>query len=376
MFAILRITILMISVFQLSNAHAYKLIPFSNGEQGMKAKIKSIKQISPFLNATSARILEHYSDPVHEGLTAKIYGCEKDLATCGNASNINIIPSSVLAGVRWNDNPKFKHGSQSKLCRNAATYIDLSTDVGCWLTLFYDADIKTHFYHGKNDVHYSGQPSGTQTLPALIYRVHFGDLQFLHAMGSWDGEPGGVTQANILMWAEFTYKTAVNEPGFATLDTPIHQALPGLAPVFEKNGFSARSLFSPAAPKKMDDEIRGMAFGSLLHMMEDSFSKAHVNRGNASADGVCKTLAAPGKIMAFYAYNHQSGALHGEQDAVGQASEQMSDNVTAVSVGQRLLAFSKSNAKWEEVKPYMACIFDVLNTATVAGPGAFEATFD
>jgi len=57
--------------------------------------------------------------------------------------------------------------------------------------------------------HFRARPTGSQY--ALIYRVHFGDMQFLHSMGSWDGELARDTKSRVMIWAEFTYRFAKGE---------------------------------------------------------------------------------------------------------------------------------------------------------------------
>lgn len=47
------------------------------------------------------------------------------------------------------------------------------------------------------------------TRPATLCTAHFGDLQFVHSMTLKDGEAAEVTQKNILMWAEFTWRVGL-----------------------------------------------------------------------------------------------------------------------------------------------------------------------
>jgi len=80
----------------------------------------------------------------------------------------------LIAGVRWNDNPRFEltesTGGAQKNCVGNSVY--LPDNAVCWAKLFYDANKgarKGEIYDGN-----SGH--------ALLYRVHFGDMQFLHSM--------------------------------------------------------------------------------------------------------------------------------------------------------------------------------------------------
>lgn len=56
----------------------------------------------------------------------------------------------------------------------------------------------------------------------LLQRFHFGDLQFLHAVASRDGETAGQTQQSVMMWEEFTWKVAI---GTYVLDTKLQHVI-------------------------------------------------------------------------------------------------------------------------------------------------------
>lgn len=173
-----------------------------------------------------------------------------------------------------------------------------------------------------------------------------------------------------MSWAEFTYKVANKE--ISSLNKPISDLFPALAPMFSANGFSVRSLLVPTKPKMTDDDVRLMAFGSLLHLVEDSFSQAHVSRHESVSGDVCRDLkdfSAPGKILAFHAYNHQDDALHGERDSFDLAEKQASTKNNAVAAGRKLLEMHKAGKPWNDIAPFVACIFDVDNPDVPGGPG-------
>lgn len=342
---------------------AFKLTPISEKTRddihNMRGNPRTI-----YLETVETRLLDQYTSPVHEAVTAKIYGCTGDLEQCKDSDKV---PHAVVGGVRWNDNPTFRVTSKNVLCRDADQYIDLDNNPTCWLALFYDANKKAH-----QGVHFSAQSSGTP--PALVYRVHFGDMQFLHAMASWDGETAAETEAHIMMWAEFAYKIADSE--IQSLSDPITGTVDGMKPLFAKNGFSTRTLFVPTDPEYEDNDLRKFAFGSLLHMVEDSFSMAHVHRdkiaiGAACGDSQIQDFKSPGKIIEFYSYTHQDSSLHGEKDSFTGAQEQLNDTVNVVTVGQKIRSLYESGKKWNEVKPYFECIFDITKPDAVAGPGPF-----
>ena len=105
-----------------------------------------------------------------------MYGCNGDAEVCSGSDALNA-PAAVLAGVRWNDDPPFRLlRNQAKGTNCVATEtIRFETQPGCWTALFLSAN--------KRAV--AGATFGSGD--AMLYRTHFGDLQFLHAMATKDG---------------------------------------------------------------------------------------------------------------------------------------------------------------------------------------------
>ena len=59
-----------------------------------------------------------------------------------------------------------------------------------------------------------------------------------------------------------------------------------------------------------EHEIRMSALGSILHLIQDSYSKSHTNRGGSEThpEVVCN------EVEKFWSYRDQDAALHGESD--------------------------------------------------------------
>ena len=75
------------------------------------------------------------------------------------------------------------------MIRNCVSHtIHLPNEAICRATLFYDA---RKFAKGVTNVVWVIYTGGAGH--ALLYRVHFGDMQFLHSMASIDGEPARET---------------------------------------------------------------------------------------------------------------------------------------------------------------------------------------
>jgi len=347
---------------------AYNLTPIYEETQ---VKLQS-RAVPPFLRPVVARVLDQFSDPAHEALTARMFGCSGAFLDCGDNPE-GSVPQGVLDGLRWNDNPIFRLASHSSYCPAAARpnyFLDLDSDPVCWATLFYDAEKHAGAKPGE---HFSG--AGAATPVALVYRVHFGDLQFIHGMASWDGETAATTQAHVLGWLELTWR--LHDGEIADTSVPITTLVPALADVFEHNGFSPRSLFLPQLTEPGSDSeaiLRNMALGSLIHTLEDSYSSAHARRDDSSAGHPCTGFPdapVPGRITAFYAYNHQAGSKHKQRDSSDTAETQLSESVTVVELGREVLALAKQQRSWKEVAPWFGCVMEVSDPAATAGPGEF-----
>ena len=304
----------------------------------------------------------HFREPVHEEITSRIYGCEGDAKLCGDP-DVEFAGPFVLAGVRWNDDPPFQlqagEGGHT-VCKTSET-IRFTTQPVCWAELFKDAKHRA----ASGDV-----PDAYNHAP-LLARSHFGDLQFLHAMASQDGESAAETQKRVTMWAEFTWKVATGEYGLGTNLADVN--IPAFDDFFGKSGWTVQDLFTVGNPA-LRPHIAEVAFGSILHTVEDSFAKGHVQREQNAAAATCAALPqlpAPARIMEFHSYAHQDGHKHAEfdtRDAFEQ--ETLADKPDVVLVGKPLRDFYEHRASWEIVKPYFECVFAIIDANTKASPGA------
>ena len=146
--------------------------------------------------------VDGFTEPVHEGITQKMFGCDADVKDCLNSGRAT---DYVLTGVRWNDDPPFRLDPSTEIPKSckAQETIRFTTQPRCWATLFQNAAKRAAAGEDLDDRNHS----------PLLHRSHFGDLQFIHAMASKDGEMAEETQRNILMWAEFTWRVALGEFG-------------------------------------------------------------------------------------------------------------------------------------------------------------------
>ncbi len=307
--------------------------------------------------------IEKFGESVHEEITNRILDCNGDAKFCSDP-DWDPAFAYILAGVRWNDDPPFEFlNNQGRYpgCKSG-NVIRLTTYPECWARVFSDGKKKAE----KNEVI-------NRTTAPILLRSHFGDLQFFHSMASEDKESAIETQRKILMWAELTWNIATKKMGpgdiIAQADNPVAQQ------VFLGHGWSVQDLFAQGNPHiRKPKYLADVAFGSLLHMVEDSFSRAHVERQLPVAGKVCGDMAeqvkAPGKIAEFHSYRNQDPESHKSDDIrEAFANHLVSTSPSVVDVGRKLAEYYDKQSDWNTVRPYMNCIFDLASTTSPSSAG-------
>lgn len=340
-------------------------LAFELSPQGTALEQSVAKKHSNWWRRIAARLskkgLKHFTEPVHEEITNRIYGCQGDPDVCGNP-DVGFASPYILAGVRWNDDPPFRleeGEGRGTTCKIVET-IRFSTQPACWGELFWNAKKKAE----------SGKMLDAASRTSLLGRSHFGDLQFLHAMASRDGELAAETKSRVMMWAHFAWGIATAQRALATKLKDI--SVEGMTRHFGRSEWTVQDLFTLGNPS-LRRQIKEVAFGSLLHMVEDSFSKAHVDRAEPIQGQKCEGALqhpAPGRIRQFHAYNNQDSGKHGEYDSRNAFSAHWTvDKPSVVDVGQTLLTYFDRSALWDEVRPYLDCVFGIENPNMPAAAG-------
>jgi len=344
-------------------AYAYKCTPEGSFiEKKLASRTQS--RWEKILSSMANKGIHIFGEPVHEEITNRILGCEGEEDICGDPE-YDTDNAYVLAGVRWNDDPPFRfetgHGNFSG-CDPGAT-IRLVTFPQCWGNVFKD---------GEKRAKEGTQFNAASSAPILL-RSHLGDMQFLHSMGALDGELPSVTQKNMMMWAEFTWRVALEE---YKLEMKVRNVpVEGMEKLFENKGWSILDLFSLGNPHvRKSKNMSEVAFGSLLHMIEDSFALSHTERALTDDKSMCPKLItncqAPGKIVEFHSYGNQNHASHGEDDIRPAFSVNWSGNKpNVVDIGRVLYEKYQNKEKWESVKDYIECILALDEDARPATPG-------
>lgn len=342
-----------------TQAHGFKLQPLNADAEPQKVNRlrAALESVQSFF---TEYYIDHFSTPVHEDITHRIYGCNGGRAACeSQLIDKGGAPRGVIEGVQWNDNPPFQLGDDVKGISAGCVGFPIqlpNLHPGCWGEVFAKASASAS----------RGTLYGPKSL--TLQRSHFGDMQFLHAMAP-DDELPATTRDNILAWAEFTYRVSIGD--IATDALVADPAKSPVAKFFPGRGWDVSTLFTLGTEPHTPERIRDMAFGSLLHVVEDSFSASHVQREDTRIQDDGKVL--PGRVVEFHSYAHQDHGKHASSDAL-EALEQNA-NVTTLPtiVGRRLKAFREQEAAWDDrdngVKLFLKAVFEIAPSARPAGPG-------
>ena len=209
----------------------------------------------------------------------------------------------------------------------------------------------------------------------MLYRTHFGDLQFLHSMASRDGETAAVTKARMMGWFEFTWRAAAGE---YTLETRLKDIdNPTIRAAFGRSDWRMQDLYTQGAGNGLRRQLHDVAFGSLLHTVQDSFAAGPVDREESSGMQRCAAgpvvVKAPGAVVSFHAYNHQDHAQHAAADSRVAFMRQLQQDGDVVEVGRALLDARERKLDWPTVQPLLECLFVLRQPDAPAGPGDFVA---
>lgn len=325
-------------------------------------------------------------DPVHEEITQLAFACPSEVAnllddrSCagGDAPFANAF---VIYGVRWNDLPPFRlEANEARMCKtpligspacDTSQTIRFSTQPYCWLCLFKDAQQRSTSRRivgcaGPARAKGKGMVQGN-----LMTRSHFGDLQFLHSMSTADGVPADVTRTEVLQWIQFAWGVATGafKPDMLLRNINI----PVIKDRFGCSGWTVTDLYLLGRVDKMSRNLDDVAFGSVLHTVQDSFAVGHVEREAATTSQQCGPTAQfpkPGSIVEFHSYALQDGHVHDQQDLrlsmIGQAS---SGAPEAIEASRNLVALYRQRKSWSDVQPYFDCLFTLSASNRPASPG-------
>jgi hypothetical protein len=311
--------------------HAYQLNPLKNKYHGDRPRGGGWEQIS---------------QTVHEDITDAALKCAAqrraqsvlNTTPCINSTDesprhqIGNKYDPLIRGVWWNDDP-----NQHLFGVHYATW-------AIWMNDAQGIARKQRNWLGRRTTLTSGYK--------MQYRSHYGDLQFLHAMANNDGEAPKEIQQRIIDWMEFAYAIAIGqvEPDTTMGDLDFRVARNYFT---RQSGWTVNHLLAPNFTLGKAT-IPKVALGSLLHVVQDSYSKAHVQR-SYRASAACPS----GGISEFHAYNHQNSDKHASADT--RASWLTDTDFTPlqnpVEQSARLINMVSEKADWKTaVEPYLRSV--------------------
>ncbi|MEN2787964.1 hypothetical protein ACFOKI_16425 [Sphingomonas qilianensis] len=209
---------------------------------------------------------------------------------------------------------------------------------------------------------------GREFFAGLMCNSHYGTLQFFHAMspsaGSEAFEP---TRTMMLEWTALAFRVSTGEvkssAPFCTTARQYGAAGDALAPAAFPfcDRWTVASLFgqtcsfifnsTSCTQNNSEDRIRRAALGALLHMIQDSFSRSHVGRGESMPNGPFdQAVVRCQPVKVFYHYSLEQKTNHPNADlepAFDQScdSEGSVDPITA-SARMIWLAEHRCDAYW------------------------------
>jgi hypothetical protein len=272
--------------------------------------------------------------------------------------------------VRWNDNPPAIRAS-ALLGGCGGAQAQGAEGLSCWTSMM--------------RVDRMAWEAITRREKALApMRSHFGDMQFLHAMAARAGESPAETRQKILRWSEFAYRIARGEIGPRTNVFELHRAK---SPLDAESAKWVSDLFRGPSKKlwtvqdmflSKAENLRLMAFGSLLHVVEDSYSAAHVRRESSrlQANG-CLSYDALDPVVQFQTYVGQDAEKHGLCDDAPDWLETPRSGSPAEVLAEIVRAYEDGH-DWPVVKAILENkVFRVSGAASASQPGrCFELVLD
>lgn len=260
------------------------------------------------------------------------------------------ITSALIFGTWWNDDPLMYTLGQGADFINGLKYLNRAVK--------------------KSRDTYEGGRSGC-SVPAKFHLArwsHFGQLQHLHFMTSLEGRSSTPEQriADTIMkakkWIMFSYQVATQEIMAEAPWTDSMEHEIGLPPIARNHCITkasstkVRTLFTRLG---LDNEYRNqitpdVALGSILHVVQDSFSPGHTCRVEMVTDGGVLAV-----LQDVHNYNEQIAEKHAVLDTYPEwlttyAKNRKHSYVNdPILVGAWLIKAVDQKLPWTEVERYL-----------------------
>ena len=299
--------------------------------------INPLEHKGPIMNMlfNSTFLLDKLGQPVHETFTSIAYRCHTKIEDCAGSdyeykeTDVNDGIGKLIQGVIWNDDPSLK--LLGSLARKKE-----------WGLFMYDADKISACQRNPQ-----AKCKSIDETYDLLYRSHYGDLQFLHSMAAEDGTDPAITKRKIMEWAKFAYKVSTGEIGKDRTLAELESSGESMVNAYFKRGSWKVGFLFTRQENPLASHVKNVALGSLLHMVQDSYSDAHVNRVQSCVP-INPTRM---DVVEFHNYAAQKGEEHKVADArpvwLNKGSLASSNPVWHSA---RLIQLSFKGAAWPEVE--------------------------
>ncbi len=363
------------------SAHAFQIAPL-----GSSFEARMTNEPESTLAKVAGKLGKLVKRPVHEEITQLAFYCPVDPSALADDEECAVrdapfATAFVVYGVRWNDLPPFQlRKNEGKRCKKFLTggpacttsqTIRFSTQPECWYCIFTEAEKFTA--KGGAIAGCPADKAGKKhiALGNLLTRSHYGDLQFLHSMAVRDNMPAAESQAQIQAWIQFAWQVAVGD--FKPTQRLAQVDIPFIAERFSCTEWTVADLYILGRQDKLLPSIKDIAFGSILHTVQDSFSSSHTQREAETSAGFCAgsdQYRKPGRIVEFHSYGSQDGHLHdAEDERTAMVSHVVERKAEAIAASRMLVDLYRDRRSWSEVKPYVDCLFELSDTAKPSSPG-------
>lgn len=351
-------------------AHMTVVSAFQLAPLGSEFEAKLTNESPNWLSSVAGKVGVLIKEPVHEEITQLGYGCPVELGqlrsdTSCKGADRGFASPYVIYGVRWNDLPPFRlRHNEGKNCKkfltraaacNVEQTVRFATQPECWYCMFTSAQQTALTRKISGCARGKGYSRGN-----LLTRSHFGDLQFLHGMASEDDIQAPVTRQKMIDWVEFAWKVSAREIKQETMLKTISN--PTIAEHFGCSEWSVADIYILGRNSHLLPKLNHIAFGSVLHTIQDSFAGGHTTREAAAPIGTCAgtDTPKPPRIVEFHSYGGQDGHKHDARDArvalLGSDENRWPD---AVEATRRLFELKDAHASWETAKPYVECLLEL-----------------
>lgn len=197
---------------------------------------------------------------------------------------------------------------------------------------------------------------------------HLGDLQHLHFMTTIDHQVHDNAELRVdetirlaLEWLEFAYGVATGKTppdSFLSIEDQKRLHLPSIAEnhCVKASNVKVNVLFSGTRRDSEERNLRtpDLALGSMLHILQDSFSPAHTCRFPIMQGNKLNAV-----LREVYNYNHQDEKKHADLDGYPQwflhqlrSGERVFEN-DPVAVGSWLIGAVDQDLPWSQVKEHL-----------------------